>query len=163
MKERKAFLLPVIAVTALVLLLSSAAIAAPQDYQFRADRISAQGRVTSVVREGPQYRVILNDGAYTYLVPTSLSIAHDLRVGDVVRIGGPMSGTNITADYIAFAGEPNYSRDPMYVTVPFGSTGWMSGTVTGRNRHYHFITIRDDATGLPVKIDVRNMDEKRSV
>lgn len=159
---------PLVAASGLALLLSSAAIAAPQpqdrdDIHYRGDRISTQGEITSMSREGDQYRVELNHGSYTYYVPVSTVRNRDIRIGDRVRIGGVVSDDRVTADYIAFSGEPAYTTDPSYRAVPFGSSGWMSGTVVNSNRRLNYITIRDDASGLPVKIDVRNMDTRRSV
>jgi len=66
-------------------------------------------------------------------------------------------------DYVAFSGDPTYVSDPMYRGVPFGSNGWLSGTVMSVNRRLNFVTIRDDASGVPIKIDVRSMDTKHSV
>jgi hypothetical protein len=168
MKNKKSIFAPLVAASGLAMLLSTAAIAAPQpqdrdDHHFRADRISTQGEITNINREGDQYRVILNHGSYTYYFPVSTIRGRDIRVGDRVRIGGVVSGDSVNADYIAFSGEAAYANDPSYRGVPFGSTGWMSGTVVSVNRRLNYVTIRDDASGLPMKIDVRNMDTKRSV
>jgi hypothetical protein len=168
MNRKKSIFAPLVAASGLAMLLSTAAIAAPQpqdrdDHQFRADRISTQGEITNINREGDQYRVVLNHGSYTYYFPVSTIRDRDIRVGDRVRIGGVVSGDSVNADYIAFSGEAAYANDPSYRGVPFGSTGWMSGTVVSVNRRLNYVTIRDDASGLPMKIDVRNMDTKRSV
>ena len=168
MNEKQRAFRAVIAASGFAVLLSSAAIAAPQpqergEYHYRADRISTQGEVTSITREGDQLRVVLNHGSYIYFVPMSSMRNRNLVVGDHVRLGGVVSGDSVTADFVAFSGEPTYTRDPEYRGVPFGSSGWMSGTVISTNRRLNYITIRDDASGLPVKIDVRNMDTKRSV
>lgn len=164
MNRKKFAFAPLVAASGLAVLLSTAAFAAPQvDYHFRADRISTQGEVTSMSREGDQIRVELNHGSYTYFVPVATIHNRDVRIGDRVRIGGIVSGDQVTADYIAFTGEPAYATDPAYRSVPFGSNGWMSGTVISANRRLNYITIRDDQSGLPVKIDVRNMDTRRSV
>ncbi len=166
MKRKMSALAPFIAASGLSLLLSSAVFAAPQsttEYHFRTDRISAQGEVTSIAREGDQYRVVLNNGMYSYLVPMSSVHNRDIHVGSLVRIGGVVNGDAVNADWIAFSGEPMYANDPMYRGVPFGQTGWLSGTVISVNRRLNFVTIRDDASGVPVKVDVRNMDTKRSV
>ena len=37
------------------------------------------------------------------------------------------------------------------------------GTVESVNRDLNYFTVRDSATGQPVKIDVRDMDTRRSV
>lgn len=165
-KKKSAFAL--VAASGFAVLLSSALIAAPQpqdrgEYQYRADRISTQGQITSIRREGDRYRIVLNHGSYTYYVPAAMILSRDIRVGDLVRIGGGVSGDDVIADYIAFSGDAGYASDPSYRGVPYGSNGWMSGTVMSTNRRLNYITIRDDSSGLPVKIDVRNMDTKRSV
>lgn len=153
----------VAAVVGLMLLLSSAAAFAQDNYQYRADRISTQGRITTMTREGDQYRVTLNHGAYTYYVPVSTVVNRDLRVGDRVRIDGLISGDVVNADMVAFPGEASYARDPMYRGVPYGSIGWMSGVVQSTNRHMGYLTVRDDANGINYKIDVRNMDRSRPI
>jgi len=166
MDKKRSVFAPFVAATGLAVLLGSAAVAAaqPQDVSiYRADRISTQGQITSISREGSDYRVVLNHGSYTYYVPAPMIHSRDIRIGDQVRIGGVVSGDAVNADYIAFSGEPTYTTDPMYRAVPFGLSGWMSGTVLNVNRRLNYVTIRDDASGLPVKIDVRNMDTKHSV
>src|SRR5947207_3305611 len=84
----------------LAALLSLPAVAAPvaqSDYQYQADRISSQGRITSISREGDQFRVELNHGAYAYYVPASMMRGRDIRVGDQVRIGGLVNGEAVNA------------------------------------------------------------------
>lgn len=167
MNEKRSAFRALVAASGFAMLLSSAAFAAPQPqeraYQYRADRISTQGEITSMAREGDQYRIELNHGSYVYYVPMSVIRNRDIRVGSRVRLGGIVSGDSVNADYLAFSGEPTYTSDPEYRGVPYGSSGWMSGTVVNVNRRLNYLTIRDDASGLPVKIDVRNMDTKRSV
>lgn len=166
MAKKNAFA-SIVAAGGLTLLLSvPAAIAAPQTndtYQYSPDRISSQGRITSITRVGDQYRVELNHGAYTYYVPMTMVSSNDLRIGDTVRVGGLVNGDTVNADYFALQGQPAYAADPMYRTVPYGSSGWLSGTVIDSNRHLNYITVRDDATGRMFKVDTRNMDTKRSV
>ena len=173
MNQKKSFLGPLLVASGLAVVLSSAAIAAPQydrddrdrDHRehYRSDRISTQGQITSINREGDQFRVVLNRGSYTYFVPVASIRNRDIRIGDQVRIGGVVAGDSVNADYISFVGEPEYRNDPAYRGVPYGQSGWMSGTVLSVNRRLNYVTIRDDQSGLPVKIDVRNMDTRRSV
>src|SRR5258708_37826822 len=82
----------------------------------------------------------------------------DLRVGDQIRIGGLVTGDTVSADMVAFVGEPYYMSDPAYRGVPFGSTGWLSGTVQRADRHLGYLEVRDDSTGEGIKIDVRHMN-----
>src|SRR5207247_7185016 len=114
-------------------------------------------------RQGHQYRSELHQRNYADYVPVSTVVKRDIRVGDQVRIGGTVGGDVVNSDYIAFSGQPAYARDPSYRAVPYGQSGWMSGTVIRLHQHYGYLEMRDDSTGLPVKVDVRNMDEKRSV
>jgi hypothetical protein len=144
----------------LMLLVGTAAFALPA---YRADRISTQGTITSVTRVGDQYQVSLNHGAYSYYVPVAMVQNHDIRVGDQVRLGGIITGDTVTTDYVAFSGTPAYARDPSYQGVPYGQSGWLSATVIRPHQHYGYLEVRDDASGLPMKIDVRKMDEKHSV
>jgi len=143
-----------------LVLLAATAFALPA---YRADRISAQGTITNVTRVGDSYQVTVNNGAYMYTVPVAMVNGRDIRVGDQIRVGGTITGNTVNTDYIAFAGTPAYARDPSYQGVPYGQSGWLSGTVTRLHQHYGYLEFKDDATGLPMKVDVRKMDEKRSV
>src|SRR4029079_5645021 len=143
-----------------LMLIGTVAFALPA---YRADRISTQGTITNVTRTGDMYVVTLNHGAYTYSVPVSMVGSHGIRVGDQIRVGGVITGDTVTSDYVAFSGTPAYARDPSYMSVPYGQSGWLSGTVTRLHQHYGYLEFKDDATGLPMKIDVRGMDEKHSV
>ena len=141
-------------------LMSTAAFA--QD-TYRPDRISTQGRITSITREGNMYRVTLNHGGYTYLVPVNDVRNRDLRVGDRVRLDGFVNGDVVNTNLIAWQGEPAYAVDPMYQSVPFGQSGWMSGTVQRTDRHLGYLVVRDDASGRNFKVDVRHMDLRHPV
>jgi hypothetical protein len=142
--------------------ISTAAIA-QQRSDYRSDRISTQGRVTSIARQGDMVQVTLNHGGYTYLVPLSTVQSRNIRVGDRIRIDGLVNGEVVNADMIAMSGENAYARDPMYRGVPFGQSGWMTGTVQRVDRHLGFLVIKDDATGVNNKIDVRHMDLRKPV
>lgn len=148
-----------LATAAVLLLVASAALALPP---YQPDRISTQGTITSVTRTGDMYNITLNHGAYTYSVPVAM-VNRDIRAGDQIRIGGVITGDMVNSDYIAFSGTPAYAHDPSYQAVPYGQTGWLSGTVTRLHQHYGYLDFKDDATGVPMKVDVRKMDEKRSV
>jgi hypothetical protein len=81
-----------------------------------------------------------------------------LRNGDVVTAYGKWAkkrGT-LRADFVNFG-----STTPM--TSGLSSPNVLSGTVDTVNRDLNYFTLRDDATGQTVKIDVRQMDARRSV
>lgn len=140
-----------------LLLISTAAFA--QNY--RGDRISVVGTVTGMRMDGGQFAVNLDHGPYTYYVPSAQVHNRDIRVGDQVRIDGFVTGDNtVNADWIAFRGESSYTTDPYYRMVPYGSTGWLSGTITEYNRRLGYMRLRDDATGTLLKIDTRSVPER---
>ena len=157
----------VAAASGLALLLSAPLYAAPQTYGsnnvYRADRISTQGLISSITRDGDRFLIRLDHGNYDYYVPVSTMGARDLRIGDPVRLSGLVAGDLVNVDLIATANEPYYAADPNYVAVPFGTSGWMTGKVQNVNRHLGYLTIREDTSGALVKIDVRHMDRARPV
>jgi len=158
----------VVGASGLALLLSTSLTAAPQDYGrnnavYRADRISTQGRISSISREGDRYLIRLDHGNYDYWVPVSTMGARSLQIGAPVRLSGLVAGDLVNVDLVAAANEPYYTADPNYVAVPYGTSGWMTGTVQNLNRHMGYLTIREDTSGALVKIDVRHMDRGRPV
>ena len=81
-----------------------------------------------------------------------------LRNGDVVTTQGSWTkrGQTFRADYVNFG-----SGLPM--ASGYQSPNLVSGVVESINRDLNYFTVRDDATGRSVKIDVRDMDTRRSV
>jgi hypothetical protein len=82
-----------------------------------------------------------------------------LRPGDSVTANGKWANNkrgNFRADFVNFG---NYA--PM--TSGYSSPNVIVGTVENVNRDLNYLTVRDNATGQPVKIDVRDMDTRRSV
>lgn len=83
-----------------------------------------------------------------------------LRNGDLVTTHGAFTKNGrFRADFVNFTS-----------SVPMASGGYadnspnmISGTVESVNRGLNYITVRNNATNQPVKIDVRNMDTRRSV
>ncbi len=140
-----------------LLLISSAAFA--QGY--RGDRISVAGTVTGMQRAGGgQFVVNLDHGPYSYYVPAAEVHNRDIRIGDQVRIDGFVTGQDtVNADWIAFRSERSYSTDPYYRMVPYGSTGWLSGTITEYNRRLGYMRVRDYANGTLLKVDTRSVPE----
>lgn len=80
-----------------------------------------------------------------------------LRSGDVVTVNGRLNNRgNFTADFVNFGTQP-----PM--ASGYSSPNMIVGTVDSVNRDLNYFTVRDDATGRSVKVDVRDMDTRRSV
>jgi hypothetical protein len=161
MKKKNSFAANFLTATGLVLLLGSPAMA--QTTEYRSDRISTQGRISSVTREGDMLRVTLDHGAYTYYVPASSVGNRNLTVDSRVRLGGTVAGDNVNVDVLALPGEAYYNADPRYVPMPYpmASGGWMSGEVTKVDRHLGYLDLREDNSGAVVRIDARHMDTHR--
>ncbi len=83
-----------------------------------------------------------------------------LRNGDSVTVHGARAKKRGTyrADYVNFGGEA-----PMASGYGSTSSNVVMGTVESTHRDLNYVTIRNDATGQTLKIDVRNLDTRRSV
>jgi NMD protein affecting ribosome stability and mRNA decay len=81
-----------------------------------------------------------------------------LRNGDVVTVNGKWANKrgSFRADFVNFG-----NQSPM--TSGYSSPNVITGTVETVNRDLNYVMVRDDATRQPVKIDVRDMDTRRSV
>ena len=81
-----------------------------------------------------------------------------LRNGDLVTSHGTWAKNGaFRADFVNFGD-----------TVPMASSGYespnvVSGVVESVNRDLNYFIVRNDVTGQPIKIDVREMDTRRSV
>ena len=82
----------------------------------------------------------------------------DLKAGDPLVVNGAWTKKNtFRANRVNVA---NYQS----MTSGYGSTAnFINGTVQSVNRDLGYVTVRDDATGNIIKIDVRKMDTRRSV
>lgn len=82
-----------------------------------------------------------------------------LRNGETVTANGTWAknGT-FRADFVNFG-----NNGPMASGYGYESPNMISGTVEAVNRDLNYVTVRNDATGQPIKIDVRQMDTRRSV
>ena len=84
-----------------------------------------------------------------------------LRAGDTIAVSGAWSNRNRNT---FVANRVSNSNGDQSMTSGYGNTARMiSGTVQSTNRDLNYVTVRDDATGTLVKIDVRRMDERHSV
>lgn len=144
----------------LAVLLGTPAFAVANPYQYQRvqtsnvnGRITTQGHITQMAREGDMYRITLDNGGFSYFVPVTMARDRDLRVGDMVSLSGYPSSNGITVDLATPVNHPYYG------TV----AGPMSAIVLSTNRHYNYLSVRDEATGRRFKVDVRSMDTRRSV
>ena len=84
-----------------------------------------------------------------------------LRAGDTIAVSGAWSNRNRNT---FVANRVSNSNGDQSMTSGYGNNARMiSGTVQSTNRDLNYVTVRDDATGTLVKIDVRRMDERHSV
>ncbi|HSP34144.1 MAG TPA: hypothetical protein VLU46_07515 [Thermoanaerobaculia bacterium] len=148
-------LLNIAAASGLALLMSAPAFAVQDGRYAQAQTMNArsttQGRITMLAREGDQYRIQLDGGGYNYYVPLSLVRDRNLQVGDTVSLTGFGRANGMTVDVMAPVGAYD------------NSAGTVTGIVQNTNRRLNYVTVRDQATGQRFKVDVRNMDTRRSV
>ena len=139
----------------------------PYAYQNNNGHVTIEGRISSMIRRGSSYDVTLDNGSYTYRVPRSTVDRQSLRVGTYVRLDGYQNDRGVVrVDDVLLPNDSNWNGyHGMYSGSTYGTPGanYMSGTVENVNRHYNYVTIRDNNTGQRIKIDVRNMDTRRSV
>lgn len=82
-----------------------------------------------------------------------------LRAGDPIVVNGAWTNRDtFGANWVSTS-----SLQPMMSGYGSPNANFISGTVQNINRNLNFVTVRDDATGQPVKIDVRKMDTRRSI
>lgn len=82
-----------------------------------------------------------------------------LRAGDPIVVNGGWTNRNtFRANRIGIS-----NMQPMTSGYDPSTSNFISGTVQNVNRDLNYVTVRDDATGQIVKIDVRKMDTRRSV
>lgn len=83
----------------------------------------------------------------------------DLRAGDPIVVNGSWTNNNtFQANRIGVS-----NLQPMTSSYGASNANFVSGVVQNVNRDLNYVTLRDDATGAAVKIDVRRMDTRRSV
>ena len=81
-----------------------------------------------------------------------------LRAGDPVVVNGGWTNRNTFQ-----ANRVNVASTYQTMTSAYGSSNFVNGIVQDVNRGLNYVTVRDEATGQSVKIDVRRMDTRRSV
>lgn len=80
-----------------------------------------------------------------------------LRSGDpIVVTGGWKNRNGFRANRVNISSQPSMASAS-------GTSNFVSGTVESVNRDLNYVSVRNDATGQLVKIDVRRMDTRRSV
>lgn len=130
-------------------------------------RISVEGRITNITREGSggKYDVTLDNGG-TYRLSRATMRDNNLAVGQFVHFDGYMRGRNAFVENVMLSNDPNwnYSRSNPTNSYGYGTTNanYMTGIVESTNRHLNYFTVRD-TNGRLMKVDVRNMDTRRSV
>jgi hypothetical protein len=113
------------------------------------ERVTLSGNVTSYTREGNGYRVQLDRDRNPFWIPASRlsSFGHDLRVGVSISLGGIFRGGRIEVDAMNYPG--NYGYDQGY------DQGYLRGVVDRVDYRSGILTLRDDASGRIVDVDMR--------
>lgn len=126
------------------------------------ERVTTEGRVTSVNRERGGYRVQLDRGGYGYWVPESAlrSRGRDLRAGVSLRLGGVFRGWWINVDVVDWPGGGGYYGD-RNDGRSYGN-GYVRGVVERVDFRRGTVELRDESSGRFVTVDMRRT-ERRSV
>jgi hypothetical protein len=117
------------------------------------ERVNATGRVTAFSHERDGYRVQLDRGG-SFWVPESRIRNHvrDLRVGISIALGGIFRGGSINVDAVSWPGDNGgyYGNNSGY-----GNEGYVRGVVQGIDFRRDVMTLRDDASGRLIDVDLR--------
>jgi hypothetical protein len=117
------------------------------------ERVNATGRVTAFSHERDGYRVQLDRGG-SFWVPESRIRNHvrDLRVGISIGLGGIFRGGSINVDAVSWPGDNGgyYGNNSGY-----GNEGYVRGVVQGIDFRRDVMTLRDDASGRLIDVDLR--------
>ena len=110
-------------------------------------RVNVSGRVTSFNRERDGYRVQLDRGG-SYWIPAARlgSRSRDLRVGISLSLGGIFRSGAIGIDAVSWPEYAGYGNDQGQVRGVVAAVDYPSGV----------ITIRDDASGRLLEVDLRD-------
>jgi hypothetical protein len=120
-------------------------------------RVNATGRITAFSRERDGYRVQLDRGG-NFWVPESRIRNHssNLRVGISIGLGGIFRGGSINVDAVSWPGD-NGGYD--YGNGGYGNQQtYVRGVVQGIDFRRDVMTLRDDASGRLIDVDLRGTE-----
>ena len=132
------------------------------------ERVTMQGKVRSFTRERDGYRVQLDNRDYSFFVPERhIRNRNDFRVGIDIRLGGVFRGGSVYVDSCDYPAAGGQYYDPYY-SGRGGNYGRYDRSISGTVERVDFradtLTLRDDATGRFVTVDMRRADRQaRSV
>ena len=115
------------------------------------ERVTLEGRVTSMTRERDGYRVRLANNNHSFWVPQSYLGSNRSRfnVGVSIRLGGVFRGGEIYVDAVNWPGDRGYSDY---------DRGTMRGVIDRVDYRRATALLRDDASGRLIVVDLRNND-----
>ena len=120
------------------------------------DRVTLQGRVSSLSRERDGYRVRLDRNNQSFWVPQSYlgNRARNFNVGVSISLGGVFRGGEVYVDAVNWPNDGGYN-DP----YGYGSQydrGYVRGTIDRVDYRRGVAWLRDDASGRLIEADLRN-------
>ncbi len=111
------------------------------------ERVSMQGRVSSMSHENGGYRVRLDRDSRSFWVPESYvrSRGRNFGIGVSISLGGVFRGGQIYVDAVNWPGDSSYGY----------SNGYVRGVVDRVDYRSGVLWLRDDASGRLIQADMR--------
>jgi hypothetical protein len=109
------------------------------------ERVTVEGRISSLARERDGYRVNLDRRGYSYWLPSSRLRGRDLRVGLSIRLGGVFRGGMVYVDDLGY------------------DDGYVRGVVDRIDYRRGILTLRDEYSGRFVTVDMVRADRRSRI
>ena len=119
------------------------------------ERVTVEGRISNMTREGAGYRVHLDRNNNSFWVPErSLRDRNRFRVGLSIRLGGIFRAGVINVDVVDYPVDSGYGYDPGY------NQGYVRGYVDRIDFRRGVLYVRDDYNRRIIAIDMVRVDRR---
>ena len=125
------------------------------------ERVTMEGRITSLDRQRDGYRVYLNGSRHSFWVPDARlrHLGRDIRVGLAIRLGGIFRAGIVAVDVLGWPGYDDryYDRDGYDDRY---ADDVVRGYVTDVSYRRGVLVLREDRSGRTIEVDLH--DTRRS-
>ncbi len=128
----------------------------------RSERVTLQGKVSSMSHENGGYRVRLDRDSRAFFVPESYvrNRLSDFRIGVNISLGGVYRGSDVYVDAVNWPGNSGYGYNGGY-GYNDGSgygNGYIRGVVDRVDYRSGRVWLRDSASGRLIEADMRSVN-----